>query len=128
GLMIVPRFPAGPSIGRGSASTQGIEAPRSVDGHRPAEVAADCGLGDDFRPHWPSGEVTEWPIVLVSKTSVHASAPWVRIPPSPLAIRLRSLFCLPGSSRGFLRDLPPCASIPGGFEIDPLHFRWHLSP
>ena len=30
------------------------------------------------------GEVTEWPIVLVSKTSVGASPPRVRIPPSPL--------------------------------------------
>ncbi len=30
------------------------------------------------------GEVTEWPIVLVSKTSVGASSPRVRIPPSPL--------------------------------------------
>ena len=32
----------------------------------------------------PLGEVTEWPIVLVSKTSVGASPPRVRIPPSPL--------------------------------------------
>lgn len=31
----------------------------------------------------PPGEVTEWPIVLVSKTSVGASPPRVRIPPSP---------------------------------------------
>ena len=31
------------------------------------------------------GEVTEWPIVLVSKTSVGASSPRVRIPPSPLS-------------------------------------------
>ena len=29
------------------------------------------------------GEVTEWPIVTVSKTVVRASVPWVRIPPSP---------------------------------------------
>jgi hypothetical protein len=33
----------------------------------------------------PSGEVTEWPIVLVSKTSVPARVPRVRIPASPLA-------------------------------------------
>src|SRR5580704_11447551 len=31
----------------------------------------------------PLGEVTEWPIVLVSKTSVPARVPRVRIPASP---------------------------------------------
>ena len=33
--------------------------------------------------HLCFGEVTEWPIVLVSKTSVPARVPRVRIPPSP---------------------------------------------
>ena len=32
-----------------------------------------------------SGEVTEWPIVTVSKTVVPAMVPRVQIPPSPLA-------------------------------------------
>ena len=30
-----------------------------------------------------SGEVPEWPNGTVSKTVVRATAPWVRIPPSP---------------------------------------------
>ena len=44
-----------------------------------------------------SGEVTERPIVLVSKTSVGASRPRVRIPPSPLPENR----CKPGERRAF---------------------------
>ena len=47
----------------------------------PAILAChDVPLFDKLRP----GEVTEWSIVLVSKTSRGASLSGVRIPPSPL--------------------------------------------
>ena len=39
--------------------------------------------------HLCFGEVTEWPIVLVSKTSVPARVPRVRIPPSPPLLMAR---------------------------------------
>ena len=41
------------------------------------------GQGSGMEHPSSPGEVTEWPIVLVSKTSVGASPPRVRIPPSP---------------------------------------------
>ena len=48
------------------------------------------------------GEVTEWPIVLDSKSSVGSHPPRVRIPPSPLQHAARSCFQVTSGSVVFI--------------------------
>lgn len=71
--------------------------------------AVAAGAGRPYNaPAAGPGEVTEWPIVTVSKTVVRASVPWVRIPPSPPAPR--QLIGLTGGwrfSAGFSAALCP---------------------
>ena len=69
------------------------------------------------------GEVTEWPIVLDSKSSVGSHPPRVRIPPSPLQHAARSCFQVTSGSVVFIavvraaRTKTPTRSLNEG-EVD----------
>ena len=52
--------------------------------HTDRRLSSTCQTGNPNGFPGIAGEVTEWPIVLDSKSSVVAISPWVQIPPSPL--------------------------------------------
>lgn len=69
------------TLGRISVDSGGQKAPQKRDMENTGKPTENKGKS---AAQAANGRVSEWPKELVLKTGVHASVPWVRIPPLPV--------------------------------------------